>query len=182
MLHQFGESDVHLSAPAIIALVHNASYLKVPLYIFYRTLFLHPFRVDFIYTRINIICLLALSSGNRILRLTRWPQRYLLCAAQTLLPDLHSQGIIHGCPTKPPPSMRPVSKGQFQLCAESLSHLIKVDFTMKQASSPSACCARARERDRTLDLQQVQTLQVGIYFSSFFFIFNIALRTRRQPI
>jgi hypothetical protein len=30
MLYQFGESDVHLSSPVIIALVHNASYLEVP--------------------------------------------------------------------------------------------------------------------------------------------------------
>ncbi len=75
MLHQFGGSDVHLSSPAIIALVHNASYLEVPHYFCSRTLFLHPFRVDFIHTRIDIFCLLALSFGNRILRLTRWPQR-----------------------------------------------------------------------------------------------------------
>jgi hypothetical protein len=61
MLYQFGESDVHLTSPAVIALVHNASYLEVPLYFCYRTLFLHPFRVDFIHTRIDIFCLLALS-------------------------------------------------------------------------------------------------------------------------
>jgi hypothetical protein len=75
MLHQFGESDVQLSSPVIIALVHNASYLEVPLYFCSRTLSLHPFRVDFIHTRIDIFCLLALSFGNRIPRLTRWPQR-----------------------------------------------------------------------------------------------------------
>ncbi len=34
MLHQFGESDVRLSSPAIIALVHNARYLEVSLYFF----------------------------------------------------------------------------------------------------------------------------------------------------
>jgi hypothetical protein len=53
-LHQFGESDVHLSSPAIIALVHNVSYLEVTLYFCSRTLFLHPFCVDFIHTRIEI--------------------------------------------------------------------------------------------------------------------------------
>jgi hypothetical protein len=57
MLHRFDESDVHLSSPAIIALVHNASCLEVPLYFYDRILFLHPSRVDFIHTRIDIICL-----------------------------------------------------------------------------------------------------------------------------
>jgi hypothetical protein len=61
MLHQFGGSDVHLSSPAIIALVHNASYLEVPLYFCSRALFLHPFRVDFIPTRIDTFYLLPLS-------------------------------------------------------------------------------------------------------------------------
>ena len=68
MLHQFGESDVHLSSPAIIALVHSDSYLEVTLYFCSRTLFLHPFCDDFIHTRIDIFCLLAFSFGNRIPR------------------------------------------------------------------------------------------------------------------
>jgi hypothetical protein len=59
MLNQFGESDVHLSSPAIIVLVHKAIYLEVPLYSCSRTLFLHQFRFDFIHTRIDIFCLLA---------------------------------------------------------------------------------------------------------------------------
>ena len=121
MLNQFGESDVHLSSPAIFVLVHKTDYLEVPLYFYARTLFQHWFRVDFIHTRIDIFCLLALSFGIRIPILTRWPQRYLSCAARTPLQDLHSQVIIHGCPTKRPPSMRLVSKGQFQLCADHYS-------------------------------------------------------------
>jgi hypothetical protein len=59
MLNQFSDSDVHLSSPAIIALVHKASYLEVLLFFCSRTLFLHPFCVDVIHTRINIICLLG---------------------------------------------------------------------------------------------------------------------------
>jgi hypothetical protein len=66
MLSQFGGSDVHLSLPAIIVLIHKASYLEDLLYFYSRTLFLHPFRVDFIHTRIDIFCLLALSFGIRI--------------------------------------------------------------------------------------------------------------------
>jgi hypothetical protein len=71
MLYQFGESDVHLSSPAIFLLVHKASYLEVPLYLCSRTLFLHQFRVDFILSRIDIFCLPALSFGIRIPMLTR---------------------------------------------------------------------------------------------------------------
>jgi hypothetical protein len=59
----------------IIVLIHKASSLEVPLYFCVRALFLHPFRVDFIPTRIDIFCLLALSCGIRIPMLTRWPQR-----------------------------------------------------------------------------------------------------------
>jgi hypothetical protein len=61
MLKHFCESDVHLSSPAIIVLVHKEGYLEVPLYFCSRTLFLHQFRVDFIHTRINIFFILQRS-------------------------------------------------------------------------------------------------------------------------
>jgi hypothetical protein len=150
MLNQFGESDVHLSSPAIFVLVHKTDYLEVPLYFYARTLFQHWFRVDFIHTRIDIFCLLALSFGIRIPISTRWPQRYLSCAAQTPLQDLHSQEINHGCPTKPPPSMRvmrPVSKELFQLCTAhySIQFHNEIRFVSVCLLRASACCARERE-------------------------------------
>jgi hypothetical protein len=70
MLNQFGESDVHLSSPAIIVLVRKARYLEVPLCFCSCALFLHQFRVDSIHTRIDIFCLLALSFAIRIPMLT----------------------------------------------------------------------------------------------------------------
>ncbi len=75
MLNLFGELDVHLSPPAIIVLVHKASYLEVPFYFCSRILFLHQFRVDFIDTRIDKFCLLAFSFGIRVPMLTLWLQR-----------------------------------------------------------------------------------------------------------
>ena len=64
MLNQFGESDVHLSSPAIFVLVHKTDYLEVPLYFYARTLFQHWFRVDFIHTRIDIFCLAGIVLWN----------------------------------------------------------------------------------------------------------------------